>query len=430
MFHKFKRARETLALALNPKKDLKNLYLWLVGGSAVVFFILCLALGNGRSTALFFKHGGDFFMDCFNQIRDCAQGSGVYSERRVIYPPMANLIFLMLSRFTSNGYNDTSFAARYSWKSYSSSMILLMMVFVLCAILTFALVFRVTRNGSVNRRLMFAASCSLSVPILYMLERGNILILCVLALLVYAFSHDSESRAVREIGLLALAFAFSLKLYPAVFGWFLIADRRYKDALRCAIYGVAMLILPSFFFGGPIFVIKTMYENITVWSSGSGNEMLRAMQALGLSELWQSVINALIAVWILVCAACFALSPFLRPNEAWKTWVLGCITILCVPSLTALYTWGFLLIPLILLSDRESFSPRRAAYLILITVPFMFLPIGFFPVQPILDWIAPGVSAGGLSLVAVWIYLPTAALSIFAVTDALLDFRKALKKRK
>ena len=92
-------------------------------------------------------------------------------------------------------------------------------------------------------------------------------------------------------------------------------------------------------------------------------------------------------------------------------------------------TWAFLLIPLILLTDREEASATKRAYVVLITLPFMFLPIGFFPLQAILDRIAPGVSAGGLSLTAVWIYLPTAALSIFAVTDTLLDLGKILRNK-
>lgn len=430
MSNKFKLAKDGLLDAINPKKDLKNLYMLLVGISAVAFFVLCLVMGNGTNATLFFRNGTDFFMDCFNQIRDCAQGKEVYSERHVIYPPMANLIFLILSRFTRNVYNDSNFEMRYSWKIYSSSLILLMLIFAVCAITMFALIFKVTKRGSVNRRMVFAAMATLSVPILYMLERGNMLILCVIALLVYAFSYHSDSKFAREIGLLALAFAFSLKLYPAVFGWFLIADKRYREAIRCVIYGVAMLILPSFFFGGPIFVIKTLYANVTSWSSGSGNDLLRAMQALNFSEGQQGFVNALIYVWILVCAVCFALSPFLRPEKPWKTWILGIITILCVPSLTGLYTWAFLLIPLIMLTDRETVQSKHMAYVVLITVPFMFIPLGMFSLQPLLNLIAPGVSAPSLSLATIWIYVMTAVLSIFVVVDTLIDFGRIFTKKK
>ncbi len=430
MTNKFKTAKDGFVNAIDPKKDLKNLYILLVGISAAVFFLLCLIFGNAQNTAIFFDHGADFFMDCFNQIRDCAQGKEVYSERHVIYPPMANLIFLILSRFTSNTYNDTDFGMRYSWKMYGSSMILMMLVLAVCVVAMFALIFKATKRGSVNHRLIFAAMATLSVPLLYMMERGNMLILCVMSLLIYAFSYNSESKVAREIGLIALAFAFSLKLYPAVFGWFLIADKRYKEAIRCVLYGIAMLILPSFFFGGPIFVVQTLYENITRWSSGSGNDLVQAMKALHFTDLQQSAVNLLIYVWVLIGGLCFAISPFIRPDQSWKTWTVGALTILCVPSLTGVYTWAFLLIPLIMLADREATTKKNVTYVALMTVPFMFLPLGWISLESLLESLFPFLDAPNISLAKIWIYVITAVFSIFAVTDTLLDLKKFLADRK
>ena len=82
---------------VSPKRSVGNLFVWLVMGSALLCAVIYTVLGNGRFSDSFFLRGGDFFMDFFNSIRDAAQGSGVYSERGVIYPPMANLIFLLLS---------------------------------------------------------------------------------------------------------------------------------------------------------------------------------------------------------------------------------------------------------------------------------------------------------------------------------------------
>ncbi|MBE6546239.1 MAG: DUF2029 domain-containing protein [Ruminococcaceae bacterium] len=412
------------------KKNLMNLCIILMGVSAAVYFLLALIWGRAASGGFFFANGGDFFMDAFNSIRDAAQGKEVYSERHVIYPPMANLIFLILSRFTDSGYNDTDFDARYSWKEYGSSMLFVLITLALCFIALFVLVWKATKRGTDNRRIVFAALMTLSVPILYMMERGNILILCVMACLVYAITYHSDSRVAREIGLLALAFAFSLKLYPVVFGWFLIVDKRYKDAIRCAIYGVAMLILPSFFFGGPIFCLMSLYENVTGWSSGSGNGIARAMQALNFSAMTQSVINALIYVWVLICAACFVLSSFFRPEQQWKTWAVGVATILCVPSLTGVYAWAFMLVPLILLVNRESATPKYIAYVTLMTIPFMYLPLNAIPLEAILQRLLPTVTVQNVSCAKVWNYVITAVVSIFLVTDTFVDFGRFLSRRK
>ena len=430
MSTKFQAFRARFINSVSPKKDLMNLFMWLMGVSAAVYFVVTLIIGNGSSSSMFFLGGDDFFMDCFNQIRDSSQGKEVYSERHVIYPPMANLIFLILSRFTSDAYNDSIFGMRYSWKVYGSSLAFLMIVLAVCFIATFALVLKYTKRDSMNRKMVFAAMATLSVPMLYMLERGNMLIICVIALLIYGFTYNSDSKVAREIGLLALAFSFSVKLYPVVFGWFLIADKRFKEAIRCAIYGVAMLILPSFFFGGPIFCVRSLYENITGWSSGSGNGISQAMKSLNFSEGLQSVANGLIYLWVFICAACFVISPFIRPDKPWKTWAVGLITILCVPSLTGIYGWVFVLIPLMMLVNDEKPTGRNLTYLFMITVPFMFLPLNLIPVDVWLGKLLPMLTIPSFSLAKVWNYVVTAVVAIFMVVDTFVDLGSFLSRRK
>ncbi len=435
MSKKFQTAKARILNIVSPKKDMMNIFFVLMGSSIALFFILALVLGNGTTSNIFFRGGGDFFMDAFNSIRDASQGKEVYERvenggRQVIYPPMANLLFLVLSRFTNNTYNDSIFGMRESWKVFGSSFIFLMIAFAVCFVALFALVIKVIKRDSLNRKMVFAAMVTISFPILYMLERGNILILCVMSLLIYAFSYNSESKVSREIGLIALAFAFSLKLYPVVFGWFLVADKRYKEAIRCAVYGVAMLIIPSFFFGGPIYVIEHVYENITGWSSGSGNDISQAMQALGVSAGIQSVANVLINFWMFVCAACFAISPFLRRDKAWKTWALGVITILCVPSLTSTYTWAFMLIPLIMLINNESSTRKHITYVVMLTIPFMLLPLKLIPVDSFLQKLIPTLNVSNFSLALTWNYVITAMVAIFIVIDTFVDFGKFLSNRK
>jgi hypothetical protein len=269
-----------------------------------------------------------------------------------------------------------------------------------------------------------------SAPTMYLLERGNIIVLALIALMVYAFTYNSKESWKRELGLLCLAFSFSIKLYPVVFGWFLIADKRFKEALRCVIYGLLMLLIPSFFFGGPIFVVQTLYENITSWSSGSGNELAQAMNALRFSDLQQGAVNLLIYGWILISGLCFAISPFIRPDKPWKTWVVGAMTILCVPSLTGVYTWAFVLIPLIMLADREEATKKNIAYVTLLTIPFMFLPLGWIPLEAVFETIFPFLDAPSISLANIWLYVITATVSIFVVVDTALDLKKFLVSRK
>ena len=391
-----------------PGKNPGNLFVWLIGVSGLVCILLYTMIGSGRFSDSFFIRGRDFFMDCFNSIRDASQGSGVYSERGVIYPPMANLIFLFLSRFTNPIYNDTTMVTRQYWRIYDECLLLVLVILLVCsAALLFTLI-AVQKNASDRRKLLVAAAVLFSMPVLNLLERGNIILLCLVSMMIYAFTYDSESRVCREIGLIALAFAFSLKLYPVVFGWFLIADKRYKDAIRCALYGVAMLIIPSFFFGGPIFCFTQMLGNIFNFSTGTGNTITKVMKALRFPALLQSAINVLSYVWVLICAVGFAISPFIRKEQRWKTWMLGLVTILCVPSLTGMYNWAFFIIPLMMLFPRCSLAKREWVAACLMMLPFVHIPFKFtLHVSPS----------------EILIYVMTATLSIFCVLDVWRDFR-------
>ena len=398
-----KAPRDTVSLQGKSRKSPARLFVLTVFISAIIYFTIYLFLGNGRFADFFFIRSADFFMDFFNSIRDAAQGSGVYTERGVIYPPMANLIYLALSRFTPDSYNNSTFEDRYSWPQYFTPLVLVVLVTTALAIIYFFLVFSNVQSSSRLKKFAFAFLAFFNVPVLYMIERGNMIVFCLIALLVYAFTYNSENKVYRELGLIALAFAFSIKLYPVVFGWFLLADKRFKDALRCLIYGLLMLIIPCFFFGGPSCFVY-VFLNIFSFSSGSGSTLSVVLNFIHTPDAIQTLVNILAYLWVLICGICFAVSPFIRPNEPWKTYVLGFVTILCVPSLTSIYSWAFLMIPLMMLCHQKHLTRSDWLYAIFITIPFAFIPFRFsFHVSPN----------------TVLIYLMTAVLSVFAVTDTL-----------
>ena len=409
-----KAPHDTVELQGKARKSPARMFVLTVFISAIIYFTIYLFLGNGRFADFFFIRSADFFMDFFNSIRDAAQGSGVYTERGVIYPPMANLIYLILSRFTPESYNNSTFEDRYSWPQYFTPLVLVVLVTTALAIIYFFMVYSNVQSSSRLKKFAFAFLAFFNVPVLYMIERGNMIVFCLIALLIYAFTYNSNNKVYRELGLVALAFAFSIKLYPVVFGWFLLADKRFKDALRCLIYGVLMLIIPSFFFGGPSCFVY-VFLNIFSFSSGSGSTLSVVLNFIHTPDAIQTVINILAYLWVLICGICFAISPFIQPDKLWKTYVLGFVTILCVPSLTSIYSWAFLIIPLMMLCHQKHLSRSDWLYAIFITIPFAFIPFRFsFHVAPN----------------TVLIYLMTAVLSIFAVIDTIKDTSKFISSNK
>lgn len=95
----------------------------------------------------------------------------------------------------------------------------------------------------------------------------------VLILLMYACAWmDSEKKAEKEAALILIAFAAGLKLYPAIWGVFYLAEKRYKEAIRLIIYGILLFFLPFIFFQGVdgfwiCFLNKKSWQTIALLTS-------------------------------------------------------------------------------------------------------------------------------------------------------------------
>lgn len=340
--------------------------------TAGIYLLGSLLTMGWLANKIFFIHTGDFFMDFFNSIRDASLGLGSYTERHVIYPPMANLIFVLFSKITPDAYNAKPFKLRLCWDVYTVNVVLCVVFVIVCTVLFAAVIYRIF-DASKKQKLLFAAVSVFSVPFLYMMERGNIMVLAVISLLCYLMTYDSEKAWVRELGLLALAFSFSLKLYPIMFAWVLLADKRYKEFFRCALYSVALLILPTFAFGGPSCLLIIL-ENIFGFSTG-GKNVLTVISAY--TRIPQALVSATAYGLFLLCGVCFAISVFLyrEKKDRWKIWILGCITFAAFPPLSSIYAWILFLIPLVLIFHQRLLLKDIKAYFIPVMIPFLFIPI-------------------------------------------------------
>ena len=76
-----------------------------------------------------------------------------------------------------------------------------------------------------------------SYPVMFCLERGNILILSVVFAMFFIFFKDSDNKFIKELSYISLAMSAGIKIYPAVFGLTLIIEKKYKEALRLLFYG-------------------------------------------------------------------------------------------------------------------------------------------------------------------------------------------------
>ena len=329
-----------------------------------VFAVRVTVGGSATLTEIFHKDSSDLMMDYFNSLRDVSQGIGVYTDRRVIYPPLANLILLFLSKALPPAYlNTPGGSAIHTWRFYSSAVLSVTFFFVF-TVLLLALVVGREKYPAVKKNLLVFLLMA-SFPVLFMIERGNIVILCLIALVVFAQNYNSESRVGREVALVMLAFATALKLYPALFGLVMLADRRYRDAFRAAFYAVLMLVIPSFFFGGPI-CLWWVVENTLYYSTFTGQD------ALNLFGSWNmpSWLGKGIFFGMYVFAAAFLVLASFVQRKAWKTWMFVAAILLTVSSIFSAYNWLLFLPALLTFMRKERLQGMNVAYFFLMTLPF------------------------------------------------------------
>lgn len=354
---------------LFKRRDPLEFFIVLMSISLALYLISAIFFGVESLKSIFFRGCDDIFMDYFNQIRDVSQGSSVYTERHVIYPPMANLLFVISAQMVSQRYCNTVFERRMTW-SYEPQNLIACLLFLGIFYALYLIVFSkyVPAKGKKKIATMFFVAVNASI--LYLLERGNMIIVCTVFTAIFLFTYDSENKIAREVGLLSLAFAFSIKLYPALFGALLIADKRYKEAIRCIIYALLMLIIPSFFFGGPKCIIY-LFENFLGFS-GSIMDMgkdiapggfMGKLFGFGVSLFKYAFILGLIAFVV----GCFFI------KERWKLFMYGIIAYNMVPALTSPYMWPVMLVPLLMFCKDNKLQGKNIFYFLMMLLPFLFI---------------------------------------------------------
>ncbi len=361
--------------------------------SHVVILIVSL-FSDGRTILdLFFIKGNDTFMDFFNSVRDASQGAKAYSIRHIIYPPMAAATFLLFSNFFPNAYLQTPFAIRETWPQYEGAYYAIA-IFLILTVLALFFACYYPRNFSHPIAVLIAVFGVCNVPNLYAIERGNIILFSTAAVIFFAFTYDSKNKLVREASLLALAFAFSIKLYPVLFASLLLVDKRYKDLIKCAIYSILLLLLPSLFFGGIWHCVKFLFEN--TFSFSATKTSVTATDPSWV--LWMQVNNLKKPYYIFLALSvvCFIFTCFIRRKKegsasSLQNWIYICALILALPPLQNLYAAGLLFAPLLMILRENKWSLRNGVYFILIVSVLIPIPHRFSPSYSYTEAIFPTV---------------------------------------
>jgi len=332
-----------------------------VFGALGLLLVRCLAVGERGLTEIFHLGTADLFGDFFAAVCDAARGAAAYSERGVIYPPLANLLLMLFSRLLPRAYLAEGDAA--AWRQYNGAVLFYLLFAVVTVLLLYACARCFLKNG------VLALALCLSFPVCFLLECGNVLIPALLSLLCFARYFESERPLLRELALVALGFSAALKLYPLLFSLVLLSARRWRDFFRVLGYTTLFCVLPSFFFGGPQ-ALWFMVKNALTFTA-TGQNATHFMAVLGVN----AATGTLLLCLLYLLALCAVLLAVLRRLPSWQFFSLCATVLLCFSSVFSVYNWLLFLPSLFALFEKKQLNGIEFFYFWLMSAPFfLYLP--------------------------------------------------------
>ena len=376
--------------------------------SIINIIIMVLMILNSKGKIIdAMTYGESNFVDFWAHIERLLTRDNVYTDADAIFPP---LLYCFLKLFSTPLSYKLSLGMTITEIATSGFGILVLAVYLLFfyALFTLAvsLLYKTTDNVKKN---ILTFLLLFSYPFLgCAFERGNPVIYAMVFLMLGIALKDSKNVIFRELSLICVAVSAGFKLYPALFGFIWIAEKRYKEAFRMIIYGLIAFFVPFIFVGNFssyvetffMYLNKNMYSKTSVWGS--------CFLIFGDNEHTQilcRVIIIMLIVWVILC--------LLINGVNWKTIALLTSTQTMIIPESYVYTYVFIAIPLIMFFNENGKRRIDNVYAVLFALVFTIPP--FLEIQ---------------SAVLIGIYISWVLLLFLISIDELIVLRKKIAENR
>lgn len=359
----------------NKLKDVNNTskLFYIISFASLVVCIIMGVLSNGVTVSNLLFNKDDVFMDFFNSVVDCS--GDAYGESGVIYPPLVVLFYKFCSMF----FNIDSMKA--SEVRETSLGMIIFVCFTIVSYILFAKLIYKYKNGSFANKSLFAFFTLFSFPMIYLIERGNIIVLVLPLLLYFVNEYDSDVKYKRHLAYICLAISVAIKIYPVFFGLLLLKKKKnFKNILLCIFYGAVFFFVPFIFVGG-FSQLGVLIHNILYTSSMFGSKGFGFKVSISNTfSLFGHVFNHIrlfetagtMFLIITVLAGLF-LILFNKWNEDWKIYAVISLIIILVPGFSYIYSVAYMIIPLLFFLNKKEIKWIDYIYSLLFIAQFIFL---------------------------------------------------------
>lgn len=300
-------------------------------------------------------------------------------ETKVIYPAFCFLIWSVMYSAIPEPFRGMSALELRAYQWTLLGFVLVLLATVICM---WELLKKSYGRSSVENA-VFALSMILSGPMLFAIERGNIILLAFVSIFVFGLYYNSANKYLRYLSYIALAISAAVKIYPALFGMLIISHKRWKESIIAVGFGIIIFVLPFMEFGG-ISSIVTLFQNIVSASPEIANRgcginfsftnLIKIVQLLvGNIEMRQTVVSKIVPI-------CIAGFIYMANSEEWKKMFAIVLFCIWVPEFSYTYTLIFFILPFLLFlkSDRKM-KVVDGIYMALFVIIFLPTATAVFP---------------------------------------------------
>lgn len=373
------------------------------------YYVRTRVMGHTYPSAHFLFFRNDKYKD-FATINYAIKDLNPYLSKLSNYPPLILAFAIIFSKMGDYDKFDIhtlqyTFNDPQIWRSFI--ILIALYAFSVIALCVYFGVKQVRKNDNSDvaakvktycAYLALGAAFVVSAPSLYMVDRGNYLVVSVVLYIAWAIAEEETPDS--YWGPVFLALCAATKVYPVYILGIYLFDKKFKKLIVAGITGAVSTLLPIFFFQG------SYVENVVEFVKGVGGfgvgvnagyfticltgSLIYIERALGIPVELSTQRNH--QIW-LVAGVVISLAGFFflaKDKRRWRQFfIVTCMMNYLTPN-AYLYQSSYMFAPILLMfADKEKLTKKDlpyviAAALLLVPKPYDYLP-SLGPGSP-LEW--------------------------------------------
>lgn len=352
----------------------------IIGGGMFLFLLYSFVVNNyfelNYPYNTFLCSEIDSFMDFYNVNEFVCKFDPYAPGRDVSYPPFALILaypFSLFFKYSRYG----PLPARESLLAVSSYLIL----FISFSWFLLKSIYHTVKGDDRLNDFIYTAILFFTYPVFYMFDRGNYIMITFVFLYLFVYYYTVSPNK----SLYFLSAAIAMKIYPILFIFIFLIDKRYRDIWKVAKITFCFSIIPMLLFRSDFFSnITSFINNLLFFSKGYVNEIQNLSWSSSLSGIIKipvmlfnqgTVPFDVKILFLLLAAILVGIVLFLLKKEVQldrRITYLISLQILIMP-VSYDYNLIYLYIPLLLFLKKSRILERED-YFSIVIIALLFVP--------------------------------------------------------